>query len=63
MDFDNFSDRSRALIQSGQLIAQSSGHQQYMSIHILRALIDEAISSVSKATCCTPGPSLKSRYS
>ena len=41
MQFENYTDRSRGLIQAAQTLAQTSGHQQFTPEHILKVLLDD----------------------
>jgi ATP-dependent Clp protease ATP-binding subunit ClpB len=41
MDFENYTDRARAIIQSAQGLALKSDHQQFAPEHLLRALLDD----------------------
>ena len=41
MQFENYTDRARGLIQAAQTIALREGHQQFTPEHILKALLDD----------------------
>ena len=41
MQFENYTDRARGLIQAAQTIALRDGHQQFTPEHILKALLDD----------------------
>ncbi|NWG93122.1 MAG: ATP-dependent chaperone ClpB [Parvularculaceae bacterium] len=41
MQFENYTDRARGLIQAAQGIALRDGHQQFTSEHLLKALLDD----------------------
>ncbi|WP_306250062.1 ATP-dependent chaperone ClpB [Parvularcula sp. IMCC14364] len=41
MNFDNYTDRARGLIQAAQTIALRESHQQLIPEHILKALLDD----------------------
>ncbi len=41
MQFENYTERSRGLIQAAQMIAQRDGHQQFTPEHMLKALLDD----------------------
>jgi len=42
MQFQNYTDRSRGLIQAAQTLAQTTGHQQFTPEHVLKTLLDDA---------------------
>src|SRR6185312_16592031 len=42
MDFGNFTERARAVIQAAQMIAVAERHQQFIPEHLIKALIDDA---------------------
>jgi ATP-dependent Clp protease ATP-binding subunit ClpB len=42
MDFGNFTERARAVIQAAQMIAVAERHQQFVPEHLIKALIDDA---------------------
>src|SRR6185503_8635379 len=42
MDFGNFTERARAVIQAAQMIAVAERHQQFTPEHLIKALIDDA---------------------
>jgi ATP-dependent Clp protease ATP-binding subunit ClpB len=42
MQFENFTDRARGLIQAAQTIAVRESHQQITSHHLLKALLDDS---------------------
>ena len=42
MEFENYTDRARAIIQAAQNLALTASHQQFTPEHVLRALIDDA---------------------
>jgi len=41
MDIEKFSDRSKGFLQSAQMLAQRSGHQQFTPEHLLKVLIED----------------------
>ncbi|MBR9824647.1 MAG: ATP-dependent chaperone ClpB [Alphaproteobacteria bacterium] len=41
MDFENYTDRARSILQAAQGLALKSGHQQFAPEHVLRALLDD----------------------
>ncbi|WP_375207173.1 ATP-dependent chaperone ClpB [Hyphococcus sp.] len=41
MQFENYTDRARGLIQAAQTIALRDGHQQFTPEHVLKALLDD----------------------
>ncbi|MBO6797390.1 ATP-dependent chaperone ClpB [Maricaulis sp.] len=41
MDFENYTDRARSIIQAAQGLALKSSHQQFAPEHILKALLDD----------------------
>jgi len=41
MDFENYTDRARSIVQAAQGLALKSGHQQFAPEHLLRALLDD----------------------
>ncbi|WP_411817671.1 ATP-dependent chaperone ClpB [Hyphococcus sp. DH-69] len=41
MQFENYTDRARGLIQAAQTIALREGHQQFTPEHVLKALLDD----------------------
>ena len=41
MQFENYTDRARGLIQAAQTIALRDNHQQFTPEHILKALLDD----------------------
>ncbi len=41
MNFENYTDRAKGLIQAAQTIALREGHQQIIPAHILKALLDD----------------------
>jgi len=41
MQFENYTDRARGLIQAAQTIALREGHQQFTPEHLLKALLDD----------------------
>ena len=41
MQFENYTDRARGLIQAAQGIALRDGHQQFTPEHLLKALLDD----------------------
>ena len=41
MEFENYTERSRGFIQSAQMLALSSGHQQFKPEHLLKVLLDD----------------------
>jgi len=41
MDFENFTDRAKGMVQSAQTYALSNGHQQLTPEHILKALLED----------------------
>ncbi len=41
MDFENFTDRAKGMVQSAQTSALGAGHQQLTPEHILKALLDD----------------------
>ncbi|MEI8394599.1 MAG: ATP-dependent chaperone ClpB [Rhodospirillaceae bacterium] len=41
MDFEKFTERSRGFIQAAQGLAQRSGHQQLVPLHLLKCLLDD----------------------
>ena len=41
MQFENYTDRARGLIQAAQGIALRDGHQQFTAEHLLKALLDD----------------------
>ncbi len=41
MQFENYTDRARGLIQAAQTIALRDGHQQFTPEHLLKALLDD----------------------
>jgi ATP-dependent Clp protease ATP-binding subunit ClpB len=42
MEFENYTDRARAIIQAAQNLALTASHQQFTPEHVLRALLDDA---------------------
>ncbi len=42
MEFENFTDRVKGMIQSAQTFALGAGHQQFTPEHILKSLLDDA---------------------
>jgi ATP-dependent Clp protease ATP-binding subunit ClpB len=42
MEFENFTDRAKGMIQAAQTSALSAGHQQLTPEHILKALLDDS---------------------
>ena len=42
MDFEKYTERSRGFVQSAQMLAQRSGHQQLAPEHLLKILIEDA---------------------
>ncbi|MGV6802495.1 MAG: ATP-dependent chaperone ClpB [bacterium] len=42
MQFENYTDRARGIIQAGQTIALREGHQQITPFHLLKALLDDS---------------------
>jgi ATP-dependent Clp protease ATP-binding subunit ClpB len=43
MNLEKFTDNAKEILQRGQNIALSKGHQQYSSLHILKALIEDEL--------------------
>ncbi len=41
MQFENYTDRARGLIQAAQTIALRENHQQFTPEHVLKALLDD----------------------
>ena len=41
MDLERYSERSRGFIQSAQMLAMRSNHQQFTPLHILKVLLDD----------------------
>ena len=41
MQFENYTDRARGLVQAAQTIALREGHQQFTPEHVLKALLDD----------------------
>jgi len=41
MDFENFTDRARGLIQSAQTLALRTNHQQLTPLHVLKVLLED----------------------
>ena len=41
MDFEKYTERSRGFVQSAQMLAQRSGHQQLLPEHLLKVLIED----------------------
>ena len=41
MQFENYTDRARGLIQAAQTIALRENHQQFLAEHLLKALLDD----------------------
>ncbi|MGZ6253628.1 MAG: Clp protease N-terminal domain-containing protein, partial [Candidatus Binataceae bacterium] len=41
MEFENYTERARGFIQSAQMLALSSGHQQFKPEHLLKVLLDD----------------------
>jgi ATP-dependent Clp protease ATP-binding subunit ClpB len=41
MEFENFTERARGFVQSAQMSALSSGHQQFKPEHLLKVLLDD----------------------
>jgi ATP-dependent Clp protease ATP-binding subunit ClpB len=41
MDFEQYTDRSRGLVQSAQTSALAAGHQRFTPEHVLKALLDD----------------------
>src|SRR4029453_939130 len=41
MQIDKYTDRLKVLIQSAQSLALRQGHQQFTSLHLLKALLDD----------------------
>jgi len=42
MDFEKYTERSRGFVQSAQMLAQRSGHQQLTPEHLLNILIEDS---------------------
>ena len=42
MNFENYTDRSRGMIQAAQTIAVRESHQQITPNHLLKALLDDS---------------------
>ncbi|MGE5537619.1 MAG: ATP-dependent chaperone ClpB [Gemmatimonas sp.] len=41
MEFENYTERARGFVQSAQMLALSSGHQQFKPEHLLKVLLDD----------------------
>ena len=41
MDFEKYTERSRGFVQAAQGVAQRSGHQQLVPLHLLKVLLDD----------------------
>lgn len=41
MNLDTYTDRAKGLVQAAQTIALREGHQQFTSLHLLKALLDD----------------------
>jgi len=42
MDFEKYTERSRGFVQSAQMLAQRSGHQQITPEHLLKILVEDS---------------------
>jgi ATP-dependent Clp protease ATP-binding subunit ClpB len=41
MQIEKYTDRLKSLVQTAQALAQRNGHQQFTSLHVLKALLDD----------------------